>query len=124
MATAKQLAWRKKFAAMAKAGKFAKNPAKRKVTRASQTTGEPPTKRLVKRRKKTATGPKGFFANPKQKRTIPYTASEASGKNKRYLVRDLTTGEDIAEFGTKKDAIEYAQFFADKWNHQVGVRSY
>lgn len=65
--TPAQVAARKRFAEMARAGVFAKNPAKRKakpVTRVSQATGAPPTKRLVKRRKKTATAPKGFFANP------------------------------------------------------------
>lgn len=69
--TAAQLAARKRFAEMAKAGVFtkkrAKNPAKRPakpVGRVSQATGKRPSARLVKRRKATAKAPPGFFANP------------------------------------------------------------
>jgi hypothetical protein len=39
-------------------------PKKKAVSRPSQATGKKPTKRLVERRKKTASAPKGYFANP------------------------------------------------------------
>ena len=44
-----------------------RNPAKRKIKavgRQSQATGRAPDKRLLRRRKKTVAGPRGFFANP------------------------------------------------------------
>ena len=43
------------------------NPTKRKIKavgRQSQATGRAPDKRLLRRRKKTVAGPRGFFANP------------------------------------------------------------
>ena len=49
------------------AAPVASNPrgrSKRGVTRPSQITKKPPTKRLLARRKKTARAPAGFFANP------------------------------------------------------------
>lgn len=39
-------------------------PKKKSITRKSQATGKAPSKRLVARRKKTARGPAGYFANP------------------------------------------------------------
>lgn len=78
--TAAQLAARKRFAEMARAGVFtgarkkrSKNPVKKRaakpVTRPSQASGKKPTKRLVARRVATKKAPAGFFANPK-KRTL------------------------------------------------------
>ena len=44
---------------------FKANPRKRKAkTTPSQTTGRAPSARLMRRRKKTVAGPRGFFANP------------------------------------------------------------
>lgn len=61
--TAAQLKARKLFAERAKAGTLKKSP-----TRKSQATGKKPTKRLIARRVSTEKAPKGYFANPIEKR--------------------------------------------------------
>lgn len=85
MATAKQLAWRKKFAAMAKAGAFTKrkrsrNPLTRvRVNSPSMATGDAPSKRLIKRRKKTAKAPAGYYANPRKPAGVCVEAIKGRG---------------------------------------------
>lgn len=65
MASAAQIAWRKEFARRAKAGTLKKNPLSRvKLNSPSMATGEPPSKRLKKRRKDTQSAPPGYYANP------------------------------------------------------------
>lgn len=125
MATAKkpsvaQLAARKRFAEMAKAGVFTKsagrrkNPAKKRaakpVTRPSQASGKKPTKRLVARRVATKKAPAGFFANPKKREFGVYLKS-SSGVLKPY-----------AKFPDKKKAVEYAQAKADQSGYSFVVK--
>ena len=104
MATAKQIAWRKKFAAMAKAGTLTKkrrtrkaNPLTRvRVNSPSMATGDAPSKRLVKRRKKTAKAPAGYYANPRG----------------GFKVEVKTTGgrfRCVATFGKSGEAESYAR---------------
>lgn len=134
MATAKQIAWRKKFAAMAKAGtlkrgtkKRRKNPApgvsdttydrnprkKKSATRPSQATGKAPTKRLVARRKKTARVPEGFFANP-SKQTY----------KRAYAIREKTKDgyKTIAFAPNEATAKRVAQLLADQTGHSFGIQ--
>lgn len=65
MASAAQIAARKKFSAIMKSGGFKKNPLTRvKKTSPSMATGKAPSTRLKKRRAKTAKAPAGYYANP------------------------------------------------------------
>ncbi len=121
--SAAQLAARKRFAEMARAGVFTKgkkrkaNPAKKRapakpVTRASQATGKRPSKRLMARRVKTAKAPAGFFANPAPVYRFPWLVeTEVAGK---WGTR--------AAFASKPKAVEYAQALADANDKTVRVR--
>jgi hypoxanthine phosphoribosyltransferase len=65
-ASAAQIAARKKFSDIMKAGGFKKNPLTRvKKSSPSMATGKAPSTRLKKRRAKTAKAPAGYYANPK-----------------------------------------------------------
>ena len=64
--SAAQIAARKKFSDIMKAGGFKKNPLTRvKKSSPSMATGKAPSTRLKKRRAKTAKAPAGYYANPK-----------------------------------------------------------
>ena len=66
MASAAQIAARKKFSDIMKSGGFKKNPLTRvKKSSPSMATGKAPSTRLKKRRAKTAKAPAGYYANPK-----------------------------------------------------------
>jgi len=146
MATAKkpsaaQLAARARFAAMARSGKFKRksnpssaagefresNPRKRKgIKSPSIATGEPPSKRLVKRRtlnaKAAARGMKGFYANPAKVRTV---AKLANYYPSDYNVHKATTGGKpgvlLARFPKKADAVQYAEAYAKAHDKSVVV---
>jgi hypothetical protein len=63
--SAAQIAARKKFSDIMKAGGFKKNPLTRvKKSSPSMATGKAPSTRLKKRRAKTAKAPAGYYANP------------------------------------------------------------
>jgi hypothetical protein len=65
MASAAQIAARKKFSDIMKSGGFKKNPLTRvKKNSPSMATGKAPSTRLKKRRAKTAKAPAGYYANP------------------------------------------------------------
>lgn len=139
MATAKkpspaQLAARKRFAEMAKAGVFAKkaarkrNPAKKRaatkkpakpVSRPSQATGKRPSKRLVDRRQRTAKAPAGFYANPRKKATRKLsTMKSALAKGAEVWTATVNRmGVDknkfLASFASEKLAQEYGRAYAD-----------
>lgn len=76
----------KEKTSMKKAAPKKKTTVKKKaITRVSQATRKPPTKRLVARRKKTASGPKGYFANPiKGAKAIPLYAAYIEHEEIRY----------------------------------------
>lgn len=133
MATAKQLAWRKKFAAMARAGTLRKNPTKKKsvvrkvattkkITRPSQATKTKPTRRLVARRKATLLAPPGYFANPeKTQKQLRESAKKGNLHQFAIWVTDTKTGKRIAGFVNRIHAIEYAHAYANKTGHSVSV---
>lgn len=123
--TAKQLAARALFAKRAKAGDFSKpkrkratNPLSRvKKTGRSMATGKKPSARLAKRRARTAAGPKGFYANPRNK---------GAHKVATFEVRKVShgvAGELLASFpGTaagKARAAQYAQALANSKGTKV-----
>jgi hypothetical protein len=124
MATAKQIAWRKKFAAMAKAGAFKKNPAAKKkpaaksarsyVNRPSQITKTAPTKRLKARRVKNVPG-SGYFPNPGklQKPLMKYEVHSQTSDGKWTR---------LAIFATATSAKQYALAIADIQNGIGAVR--
>jgi hypothetical protein len=105
--SAAQLRARKLFAERARSGAFVKSAGKRKpnpLTRVkanspSMATGDAPSKRLVKRRKKTAKAPAGYYANPltRVKRNSP---SMATGKapSKRLVKRRAKTAKAPAGY--------------------------
>lgn len=118
MATAKQIAARKLFAARVKAGEFKrkKNPiAKEKLTsrayvlRPSQATKTPPSKRLITRRTKALKAPKGYFPNP----------------DKLYWCVDKSSnGSDwsrVGYFENKIDAEQYARAYSDAHYNKMRV---
>jgi hypothetical protein len=132
MATAKQIAWRKKFAAMAKAGTLKKkaatkrktNPARKKaptkrvgvsakkyISRPSQATGKTPTKRLKARR---AVSPRtGAFPNPAARSLYTVHRADANGQPVYH----------IAHFNKLSDAKEYAKAYANAHKVPVAVTS-
>lgn len=126
MATAKQLAWRKEFAAKSKAGTLTKkrktNPAKKTavkrkrtpvkkiaVSAPSRATGAKPTKRLKARR--AANTKPGMYPNPRNR-----VATD-------ICVRYANTGRLVAKFPKteKRAAMEYARALADKTGKQIAV---
>ena len=116
--TAKQIAARKLFAQRAKAGAFAKNPAKRiRSTKAglkkpSIATKAAPSARTVKRRKKTMSAPEGFYANPTK-------ISRRKGPCE-YAVEIM--GKSIAHFEKLTDAKQYGAALADQRGKAVTIR--
>ena len=68
---------------------------KKAVSRPSQATGKAPSKRLIERRKKTASGKPGYFANPiKGKKAIPfYIAFTEYNGDRFYYAGSKATGE-------------------------------
>jgi len=80
------------------------NPVKRKaakaVKRVSQASGAKPSARLVARRKKTATAPKGFFANPAPKRIKSFRVEKAAFDGGKWSL--------VASFVSLASAKEYA----------------
>lgn len=126
MATAKQIAWRKKFAALSKAGKLpkkkrvarAKNPVKNQISRTmvsakeyverpSQATRRAPGKRLVVRRKKVVSGkaPSGYFPNPKSKLAI-FGIVVRQYVNQKWI--------QLAGFTDPEMAMDYAKYLHRK----------
>lgn len=70
------------------------------ITRKSQVTGKPPTKRLIARRMKNARAPKGFFANPDQ---LPVyfgihlnAGNDRNGNPRRAIVFMRHNGKDAS----------------------------
>lgn len=111
MATAKQIAARKLFAARAKAGtlKRKKNPArkaatkkapakKRAINRPSQATGKPPTARLKARRR--ANTVPGAFPNPRNDSRLNYEVVYTAPESHGYVLD--------AAFVHRHDAQKYA----------------
>jgi len=87
-----------------------KNPVKkRSIKRPSQATGKSPTKRLVKRRKKTAAGPKGYFANPiKGKKAAKFFAAYVEvGGDRYYYGGSKANGKPIFDSDLKKAFISH-----------------
>lgn len=131
MATAAQIAHRKRFAEMVRSGAFkkrSKNPAKKSAAKKaprrikslnqpSQATGKKPTKRLVARRKKTAAAPRGYYANPKKVAVL----GNSSGFKHRVYQITATGRKLIAGFMSRADATAYAQAFADAKGVQMGI---
>lgn len=118
MPSAAQIAARERFAELARSGAFKrkKNPLTRvKSTSPSMATGEPPSKRLIRRRKKTARAPAGFYANP----------IEGSRAPARFAVHRATphgtAGALLGEFPTKAAAVEYGQAVADQKKVRVVI---
>lgn len=84
------------------------NPLTRvKRTSPSMATGKAPTKRLIKRRAKTAKAPAGYYANP-VKPAMPWG-----------VFRDAV---QIAGFRSEAKAKQYAQAYADTYRMPVGVK--
>ncbi len=133
MATAKQIAWRKKFAALSKAGKLPKkkaaarkkNPAKKTtipragvsktayVARDSQATRKAPSPRLKARRKLAVKPgkPSGYFPNPVAGRV---TKSKLPA-NFPYVVQfknPLGNWHSLSAFKDKSAAFQYAKAYA------------
>lgn len=126
MATAKQIAWRKKFAAMAKAGTLKKkrkaNPAKKTaakktvkrkapvkkitVSAPSRATGRKPTARLKARR--SANTKPGVYPNPSARAFN--TSARKSPSHPVYEMNDNGTVKRLlCCFTNAKDAKEYAK---------------
>ena len=132
-----QIAAQKLFAERARAGTLGKtakrNPDKDKpsvyIKRASQATGAPPTKRLVKRRTKALFAPAGYFPNPKTKK--PLTLQERSKKFKielgfdkfktfkkvvGYYPSDSSPDyELVALFQTQREAVSAGRAYAENY---------
>lgn len=95
------------------AGSRKANPARPRTKRAyinrpSERTKATPTARLRKRRAKLVEKPApGYFPNPRKRRK-PIWAVGCDGKM-------------VATFGSKKEALEYAQALADKTGKQCSV---
>jgi len=170
MATAKQIAARKLFAARARAGTLRKagrtkkvaadsskytasyseveraeaalrlaqkhaarkkaalksNPTKKRaISRPSQATGKPPTKRLKARRK--ANVVPGAFPNPSfRKQTGKRDGMKTVTAYAVGTVENLGNGiksmrEIIAHFPIKSDAVEYARAYASQKGVQLGI---
>lgn len=109
--SAAQLAARKRFAEMARSGVWKKKATKRKanpLTRVkrnspSQATGKAPSKRLVKRRARTARAPAGLYANPIR------NASRAPSGYSVHRAVDGKAGTLLATFPKKADAVQYGK---------------
>ncbi len=119
-----QLAARARFAAAAKAGtlrkgsKLKKNPVKKSALRTT------PARKKNPSRSQRASTQLVRTRNPvKRKRAIPYESTGKRGTKFSYVVRDMDQAQDIAQFGEKKKAVEYARAYADRWDHQMAVRS-
>lgn len=107
-----QLAARKKFAAMAKAGAFKRkrNPLTRvKRNSPSMATGEPPSPRLRKRRAKTSRAPAGYYANPLTRVKVG-SKSMATGKapSKRLKARRTKTAKAPRGYYANPAPVGYA----------------
>lgn len=97
-----------------------RNPLTRvKVSSPSMATGKAPTKRLVKRLKKTERAPKGVYANPRGnwRAVIPApNDSEPLHSIFSYYVQWFNTvsglWRSIAAFASEDDAVKYAKTFA------------
>ena len=121
--TAKQLAARKRFAEMARSGAFRRgsNPLTRvRVKSPPQRpagNSEAPSKRLIKRRKKTNAAPEGFYANPRlrEHRIATPENSEAPYVLMSYFVQwaNSVSGKwrTVAAFCLAKDAATYARAY-------------
>jgi hypothetical protein len=135
MATAKQIAWRKKFAAMAKAGTLTKkrkaktNPAAKKraapktkaVSRPSQATGAAPSKRLKSRRK--ANTVPGMFPNPKARKYAHVRRSQTKA-DYRYTIQTQAPAGNWVDSLSANDLASvkaFAQYEADKHGKTVRI---
>jgi hypothetical protein len=136
--SAAQLAARARFAEMARNGslnrkrqiaakKRAKNPVKKTVSeKISQLVHEGyPQRQAVavalneQRAGKVKRNPRKTMKSKK----VSYESSLNRGRLKSYVVRDMEKSNDIAEFMSKSDAMKYAQYYSDKHDVQVSVRS-
>lgn len=127
-ATPAQIAWRKKFAQMAKSGTFSKrqkNPKTRtrtgnvlQLTRPSERMDVPAYQsgkesalrqaiRLVKRRMKTMSAPEGFYANPRALRPSGYSV--------------FMSGKLVATFKDRAKALEYARALANARRQTIAI---
>lgn len=118
--TAAQLAARKLFAERARAGTLKKagkrkpNPLTRvKRTSPSMATGKAPSKRLVKRRAKTARAPAGYYANPASRAPAAYAVHRVNANGAQ--------GALIARFSSKADAVQYGKAYANLKRCQVAI---
>ena len=86
------------------AARIGKMATKKAVSRPSQATGKAPSKRLVERRKKTAKGKPGYFANPiNGKKGIPfYIAFVEYGGDRFYYAGSKATGEPLFDDDIQK----------------------
>lgn len=114
--------------AIALLDRLAENPKMRKVkgnprgrskgaiTRKSQATKKPPTKRLIARRKKTLSAPKGFFANP----VHAYKhAIQVAGPGSRPGSPNWRT---VGVFKSREEAMAFGRAYADKNRETVGYK--
>ena len=117
---------------------YGDNPAKRTkrtsrgrskggLKRPSQSTGEAPSSRLLKRRRKTAAAPRGFFANPAKVRILRDTHFAAGALFRVYEKRRtvnlgvVSDWNPIATFDDLSKAKDYAKAYADANNRQVVI---
>ena len=119
--SAAQLAARKKFSDIMKAGGFKKNPLTRvKKTSASMATGKTPSARMKKRRAKTAEAPAGYYANPAQKLDEYQQAAidDFAKKYGRFWKKELTSAWASGADAREKDGYLLRQIrnqFGSAW---------
>lgn len=104
------------------------NPAKRDIRvgikSPSMATGEKPSPRLVKRRRATRAAPAGVYANPIETYNKRGQKSPPSvGFHQVWIVRNGVAKKYLGTFQTRRDALEYAQAYADQ-NHVVTALLY
>lgn len=116
MATAKQLAARKRFAQMAKSGQLAKLRSKGKSKpRAKNPTPMP----KIKRGTSPATGMK---ANPVRRAKRKMPLPEVTHLHGVFIAKaDGTAGKLVGQFAKHSDAVQYAEAYANLHGVQVLV---
>jgi hypothetical protein len=119
--SAAQIAARKKFSDIMKAGGFKKNPLTRvKKSSPSIATGKAPSTRLKKRRAKTAKAPAGYYANPAQKLDEYQQAAidDFAKKYGRFWKEELTSAWASGADAREKDGYLLRQIrnqFGSAW---------
>jgi hypothetical protein len=104
--------------------RYSKNPrgrSKRSIKRPSQATGKTPTKRLVKRRAKSLKAPKGFYANPLDRKI--YAHGEARPELRYEVQTQSPAGNWVMSLGTGtlSMAKDHGQYLADKLGQTVRI---